>query len=229
MRVYTAARRVILDTRQCEHWSSPIEAVLRRPHGADGSREARSAIKSENEGPAPDCAEPVIGRRFAPTRWLHPGYSHCAAYWVVLSACNTAGGEASNSEAFSGLARAFFYAGTRALLVSHWPVSSEAAVAITTGATSAMTSHPPGSCHRSILPMVPWKVSLNRASVEPRAKKIRPRISPRPDPIGTGYIRPCLQFFHCVMIIAAVNERPLQLSVAGWSMQHHQASARSNH
>src|SRR6267154_3476463 len=22
----------------------------------------------------PDCAEPVIGRRFAPTRWLHPGY-----------------------------------------------------------------------------------------------------------------------------------------------------------
>jgi hypothetical protein len=21
----------------------------------------------------PDCAEPVIGRRFAPTRWLHPG------------------------------------------------------------------------------------------------------------------------------------------------------------
>jgi CHAT domain-containing protein/Tfp pilus assembly protein PilF len=64
------------------------------------------------------------------------------ADWVVLSACNTAGGDASNSEAFSGLARAFFYAGTRALLVSHWPVSSDAAVAITTGATSAMTSHP---------------------------------------------------------------------------------------
>jgi CHAT domain-containing protein len=64
------------------------------------------------------------------------------ADWVVLSACNTAGGEASNSEAFSGLARAFFYAGTRALLVSHWPVNSDAAVAITTGATGAMTSHP---------------------------------------------------------------------------------------
>jgi CHAT domain-containing protein len=64
------------------------------------------------------------------------------ADWVVLSACNTAGSEASNSEAFSGLARAFFYAGTRALLVSHWPVNSDAAVAITTGATSAMTSDP---------------------------------------------------------------------------------------
>jgi hypothetical protein len=23
----------------------------------------------------PDYAEPVIGRRFAPTRWLHPGYA----------------------------------------------------------------------------------------------------------------------------------------------------------
>jgi CHAT domain-containing protein/Tfp pilus assembly protein PilF len=64
------------------------------------------------------------------------------ADWVVLSACNTAGGEAPNSEAFSGLARAFFYAGSRALLVSHWAVSSEAAVAITTGTTDAMTSHP---------------------------------------------------------------------------------------
>jgi CHAT domain-containing protein len=64
------------------------------------------------------------------------------ADWVVLSACNTAGGEAPNSEAFSGLARAFFYAGSRSLLVTHWPVSSDAAVAIVTGATDAMTSHP---------------------------------------------------------------------------------------
>jgi CHAT domain-containing protein/Tfp pilus assembly protein PilF len=64
------------------------------------------------------------------------------ADWVVLSACNTAGGEGSNSEAFSGLARAFFYAGSRAILVSHWPVSSDAAVAITTGMIDAMMSHP---------------------------------------------------------------------------------------
>jgi CHAT domain-containing protein len=32
----------------------------------------------------------------------------------------------------SGLARAFFYAGARALLVSHWAVYSEAAVELTT-------------------------------------------------------------------------------------------------
>ena len=64
------------------------------------------------------------------------------ADWVILSACNRAGGQAPNSEAFSGLARAFFYAGTRALLVSHWAVSSDAAVAITTGTIAAMTAHP---------------------------------------------------------------------------------------
>ncbi|MCK1359054.1 CHAT domain-containing tetratricopeptide repeat protein [Bradyrhizobium sp. 199] len=64
------------------------------------------------------------------------------ADWVILSACNTAGGQAANSEAFSGLARAFFYAGTRALLVSHWAVNSDAAVVITTGTIDAINAQP---------------------------------------------------------------------------------------
>ena len=54
------------------------------------------------------------------------------ADWVVLSACNTAAGNKPGAEALSGLARAFFYAGTRALLVTHWEVNSAAAVRITT-------------------------------------------------------------------------------------------------
>jgi CHAT domain-containing protein len=54
------------------------------------------------------------------------------ADWVVLSACNTAAGDKPGAEALSGLARAFFYAGAHALLVSHWPVQSEAAVRLTT-------------------------------------------------------------------------------------------------
>ncbi|MCX7154753.1 MAG: CHAT domain-containing protein, partial [Proteobacteria bacterium] len=41
------------------------------------------------------------------------------ADWVVLSACNTASGEGAGAEAVSGLGRAFFYAGARALLVSN--------------------------------------------------------------------------------------------------------------
>ncbi|NKA00985.1 MAG: CHAT domain-containing protein, partial [Proteobacteria bacterium] len=45
------------------------------------------------------------------------------ADWVVLSACNTASSD-NSSEAVSGLGRAFFYAGARALLVSNWPVDT---------------------------------------------------------------------------------------------------------
>ena len=58
------------------------------------------------------------------------------ADWIVLSACNTAAGatRGENAEALSGIARAFFYAGARALLVSHWEVASDAAVKLTTRA-----------------------------------------------------------------------------------------------
>jgi TPR repeat protein/CHAT domain-containing protein len=55
------------------------------------------------------------------------------ADWVILSACNTAASDGdTGAEGLSGLARAFFYAGSRSLLVSHWPVLSEAAKALTT-------------------------------------------------------------------------------------------------
>jgi CHAT domain-containing protein/tetratricopeptide (TPR) repeat protein len=56
------------------------------------------------------------------------------ADWVILSACNTAAGQAKNAEALSGLARAFIYAGARSLLVSHWAVDSDAAVQLITSA-----------------------------------------------------------------------------------------------
>lgn len=45
---------------------------------------------------------------------------------VVLSACNTAAADGRGAEAVSGLGRAFFYAGSKALLVSNWPVHSDA-------------------------------------------------------------------------------------------------------
>ncbi len=64
------------------------------------------------------------------------------ANWVVLSACNTAAGDKPGAEALSGLARAFFYAGARALLVSHWPVGSEAAARLTTGTFDALKADP---------------------------------------------------------------------------------------
>lgn len=64
------------------------------------------------------------------------------ADWIVLSACNTAGGEKGGAEALSGLARAFFYAGARALLVSHWYVDSDAAVKLVTQAFAELRRHP---------------------------------------------------------------------------------------
>ncbi len=54
------------------------------------------------------------------------------ADWVVLSACNTANGAGTGAEAISGLGRAFFYAGARALLVTHWPVETTSARALAT-------------------------------------------------------------------------------------------------
>lgn len=54
------------------------------------------------------------------------------ADWAVLSACNTAAASGKGTEAISGLGRAFFYAGARALLVSHWPVHSGATTELMT-------------------------------------------------------------------------------------------------
>jgi CHAT domain-containing protein/tetratricopeptide (TPR) repeat protein len=64
------------------------------------------------------------------------------ADWVVLSACNTAAGGAASAEALSGLARAFIYAGARALLVSHWAVYSEATVKLVSAAIDEMVRDP---------------------------------------------------------------------------------------
>jgi CHAT domain-containing protein/tetratricopeptide (TPR) repeat protein len=64
------------------------------------------------------------------------------ADWVVMSACNTAAGSATHAEPLAGLARAFFHAGARALLVSHWEVDSAAAVKLTTGAFDALARDP---------------------------------------------------------------------------------------
>lgn len=60
----------------------------------------------------------------------------------MLSACNTIAGDKPGAEALSGLARAFFYAGARALLVSHWAVDSEAATRLTTSTFDLLKNEP---------------------------------------------------------------------------------------
>ena len=53
---------------------------------------------------------------------------------VILSACNSGGPNgATSGESLSGLARAFFYAGARALMVTHWSVNDTATALLVAG------------------------------------------------------------------------------------------------
>jgi CHAT domain-containing protein len=64
------------------------------------------------------------------------------ADWVVLSACNTAADDGRAQEALSGLARGFFYAGGRSLLITHWAVESESAKEISTQTLQYFSQNP---------------------------------------------------------------------------------------
>lgn len=66
------------------------------------------------------------------------------ADWVVLSACNTAAGSGTDPGGLSGLARAFFHAGARALLVSHWSVNTFAAEFLSSQTFRALGADPEG-------------------------------------------------------------------------------------
>jgi CHAT domain-containing protein len=80
------------------------------------------------------------------------------ADWVIMSACNTAAGNAASADALSGLARSFFYAGARSLLVSHWAVDSYAAVKLITTVVAELKANPKlgraDALRRSMLAMI---------------------------------------------------------------------------
>jgi CHAT domain-containing protein len=62
---------------------------------------------------------------------------------VILSACNSGGpGGTSAGESLSGLARAFFYAGARALLVTHWSVNDQVAAYLVADTLRRMRDNP---------------------------------------------------------------------------------------
>jgi CHAT domain-containing protein len=67
---------------------------------------------------------------------------HFKADWILLSACNTAGPNGLSGEALSGLTRAFFYAGARSVMATHWPVESDATVQLTTLTFENYTRNP---------------------------------------------------------------------------------------
>jgi CHAT domain-containing protein len=77
---------------------------------------------------------------------------------VMLSACTTAAGEAKVGEALSGFAHAFFHAGARSLLVSHWAGNRESTVRLITTAVDELKRNPRNgradALRRSMLSMI---------------------------------------------------------------------------
>lgn len=59
------------------------------------------------------------------------------ARWIVLSACDTAGSATADGEGLTGLARAFLFAGGRALLVSQWRLEDDSAAYLTSRTLTA--------------------------------------------------------------------------------------------
>ena len=95
--------------------------------------------------PAPALTAPELGGDSANDGLLTLGEVlslRLNADWVVLSACNTGAADGSGAEAFSGLGRAFFFAGTRAMLLSNWPVHSRATMVLMRDLFDRQTKHP---------------------------------------------------------------------------------------
>ncbi|MEJ2124919.1 MAG: CHAT domain-containing protein [Alphaproteobacteria bacterium] len=60
------------------------------------------------------------------------------ANWVILSSTSTDEGKAKSAEALTDMARAFFYAGGRSVLASHWPANSRVTVKLVTSVLNAI-------------------------------------------------------------------------------------------
>jgi len=131
----SATRASVLQQSQSGHLASK-QVVVFATHGLlagdlpnlNQPALAMAATKNPQESPLLTL-EDVLGLRLN-------------ADWVVLSACNTAGADGKAEEAMSGLARGFFYAGSRSLLVTHWSVESESAMLLTTRTFNAYKKDP---------------------------------------------------------------------------------------
>jgi CHAT domain-containing protein len=62
---------------------------------------------------------------------------------VILSACDTSGPDGEPAgESLSGLARSFFYAGARALMVTHWAVNDQVTAVLVAGTMERLHQDP---------------------------------------------------------------------------------------
>lgn len=114
------------------------------------SGQTQRASPFSGSRPLPSCAAGATLHEKAPCiRAGLPAFQYISTHshehpdlHSLREATHLAGGAASDAEALSGLARAFFYAGAKTLLVSHWAVDSDAAVKLTTQAFAALRADP---------------------------------------------------------------------------------------
>jgi CHAT domain-containing protein len=88
------------------------------------------------------------------------------AEWVVLSACSTADRDGLGVQSLFGLGSAFFYAGARALLVTHWPVESRAASEVVVKTFEHYQQDPQNDKARSLQKAMLWFID-ERAHDDP--------------------------------------------------------------
>ena len=86
---------------------------------------------------------------------------------VILSACNTAGGNIKQSEGFSGLARAFLFSGSKSVLVSNWYVETYAAMELTTGMMKQIKDNPKISTSKALSGSMKNFISNNKEKSHP--------------------------------------------------------------
>ncbi|MEO8751588.1 MAG: CHAT domain-containing protein [Casimicrobiaceae bacterium] len=138
--ILAIARALKADPQQDVHLGADASARTVRTLDLSGRRVLAFATHGLIAGDLPNLTQPALALA-AP---IDPGESGLLtlddilglklnADWVVLSACNTAAGDGAGAEAISGLGRGFFYAGSRALLVTHWPVETVSARKLVTG------------------------------------------------------------------------------------------------
>jgi CHAT domain-containing protein len=64
---------------------------------------------------------------------------------VILSACNSGGpGNTTSGESLSGLARAFFFAGARSMLVTHWSINDQSSAFLVADTLRRLAAHEDG-------------------------------------------------------------------------------------
>lgn len=127
-----------------------VGVLLFATHGlVAGALDARSEPALVLTPPAGDAGEDDDGLLTA----SEAARLHTDAQWVILSACDTAAGEQPSAAGYTGLARAFLFAGARRVVASHWPVRDDVAARLSAGivAASRQGADPAVALQQSVL------------------------------------------------------------------------------